>query len=420
VRFGDREERVYRTGDLARYLPDGRVECLGRIDHQVKIRGFRIELGEIESVLDGHPDVRGSAVVARADGPIEPRLVAYVVPATMAIPWERLRKELRERVQNALPGYMMPAAFVQLGEFPLTQNGKVDRKALPKPDRVSSDAASLSDPPRGELERSIAAVWREALGVEQVERTDDFFELGGHSLTIQRVRTLLQERTGRSVSTLDLFQAPTIATLAARLEGETGLGVEQQTGNVHARDHAVAAHRSFTSKLKLAAQRHLVPQFVSSLYYLFRYGAKVSPRAEVELSPLLTFGRGCMVDSFTKIKATDGPVRFGARCGVATSCFISGARQGIWIGDNFVCGPGVTLVSNAYLFDKRGVHIWDQGHVSLGIRIGNNVWLGAGVTVLDGSELGDDTIVVAGSVVDRKHPAGVILRGNPAEIVAYR
>jgi amino acid adenylation domain-containing protein len=416
VQFNGRAERVYRTGDLARYLPDGRIECLGRIDHQVKIRGFRIELGEIESILDGHPDVQGSAVVAREDTPGDPRLVAYAVPRGTAVDRDRLLQDLRERTQRALPLYMVPSAFVVLDELPLTRNGKIDRNALPKPDRTSSLRSATTTPPRGALELAIAEVWKEALGVEQVGRTDDFFELGGHSLTVQRLRTLLEERTGRIVSTLDLFRAPTVASLAARLEG---VAVDS-SGEVRAREHEVAGHRSFLSKMRLAMQRHLVPQFVSSLYYLFRYGAKVSPRAEVELSPLLTFGKGCIVDSFTKIKATDGPVRFGNRCGIATSCFISGSRQGILIGDNFLCGPNVTLVSNAYLFDKKGVHFWDQGHVSLGIRIGNNVWLGASVIVLDGSELGDDTIVVAGSVVDRKHPDGVILRGNPAEIVAYR
>lgn len=416
VRFTGQQERVYRTGDLARYLPDGRIECLGRIDHQVKIRGFRIELGEIESILDGHPDVQGSAVVAREDTPGDARLVAYSVPKRTTVDRSRLQDELRERAQKALPLYMVPSAFVVLDEFPLTRNGKIDRNALPKPDRAASVRLAATDPPRGALEEAIALVWMEVLGVEQIGRMDDFFELGGHSLTVQRLRVLLEERTGRIVSTLDIFRAPTIASLASLLEGVAG----DSPGEVRAREHEVAGHRSFLSKVRLAMQRHLVPQFVSSLYYLFRYGAKVSPRAEVELSPLLTFGKGCIVDSFTKIKATDGPVRFGQRCGIATSCFISGSRQGVLIGDNFVCGPNVTLVSNAYLFDKKGIHIWDQGHVSLGIRIGNNVWLGAGVTVLDGSELGDDTIVVAGSVVDRKHAGGVILRGNPAEIVAHR
>ena len=166
--------------------------------------------------------------------------------------------------------------------------------------------------------------------------------------------------------------------------------------------------------------RFLVPRLAAALYYYVRFGAKVSPRAEAELSPLLIFGRDCVVGSFTKITATDGPVRFGDRCGIANSCFIVAGAGGLLVGDNFGCGPNVAMVASGFLWHQVGVTPSGQKEASLGIRIGNNVWLGAGVTVLDGAELGDDTIVTAGSVVEGKHPPRVVLRGNPAEVIAHR
>jgi amino acid adenylation domain-containing protein len=414
VRYAGYEERVYRTGDLVRYLPDGELECLGRIDNQVKIRGFRIELGEIESVLDRHPAIQGSAVIAREDTPGDRRLAAYVVPTGSASQRDVLVAELRARAQEALPPYMMPSAFVILDEFPLTQNGKIDRKALPRPGPESAGPPADHEAPRGALERMLADAWQHALGVANVGRSGDFFELGGHSLLVQRLRTAIAERTGHAVSTIDVYRHPTVASLAAKLAaGATdAAGAIEQAGETY-------GHGS-VGPLRRLVQRFLVPRFVTSLYFLVRFGAKVSPHAEAELSPLLEFGKGCVVGSFTKIKASDGPVRFGSRCGIANSCFITGGKRGIHIGDNFTCGPGVSIVSSSYIHDRLDAHIWDQGLISAGIRIGSNVWLGASVTVLDGAELGDNTIVVAGSVVEGKHPPGVILRGNPASIVAYR
>lgn len=401
--------RMYRTGDLVRYQPDGNLEFLGRLDDQVKVRGFRIELAEVEAVLGGLPGVHAAAVAVREFAPGDQRLIAYYVAA----PGVHLDEAaLRAGMERQLPSHMVPAAFVPMDALPLTENGKVDRKALPRPDASRGRQMADSDEPQGELERAIAAVWREALGVAVVGRTDDFFEHGGHSLLLQRVRALIAERTGHELSTLDMFHNPTIAGLANVIRSRT------EAGPTTAEQEALPGKRKL--RLGKLARRFLVPSFAASLYYFWRYGAKVSPRAEVEISPLLTFGARCVVGSFTKIKATDGPVRFGNHCGVANSCFITGGKRGIQIGDNFGCGPNVSIVSSSFVWDRKGVAPSDQGTVSAGIRIGNNVWLGANVTVLDGSELGDDTIVVAGSVVEGKHPPGVILRGNPAQIVGHR
>jgi acetyltransferase-like isoleucine patch superfamily enzyme len=164
----------------------------------------------------------------------------------------------------------------------------------------------------------------------------------------------------------------------------------------------------------------LTPGWVVSLVYLRRFGAKISPRAEVDLSDNIKMGKGCVVGSFTKVKASDGPVTMGDRCGIATNCFIAGGPKGIEIGDNFVCGPNVVMTASNYVYAEVGVHLEDQGISSKGVRIGNNVWIGAGCVILDGSVLGDNCIVVAGSLVNRRYPANSIIQGNPAKILTRR
>ena len=168
-------------------------------------------------------------------------------------------------------------------------------------------------------------------------------------------------------------------------------------------------------KLKKIIQRFLVPSFVVTIVYAVKYKCMVSPRAEVELSPLLKIGRGTQISSFTKIKAAEGPLTIGVRCGFGTGCFISSGEQGLEIGDNLVCGPNVVIMASSYRHDMPGVHLHDQGSTSRGTRIGNNVWIGAGSVVLDGSDIGDNSIIVANSLVNRRHPPNAVLQGNPAK-----
>ncbi len=402
--------RMYRTGDLVRYRTDGVLEFLGRLDDQVKVRGYRIELGEVEAVLAALPGVRSAAVVVREYGPGDQRLVGYFVPEEeSAVQGIALRAEL-ERV---LPQYMVPASLVPLEALPLTANGKVDRKALPRPELRKPHEHVESDGPRGDVERAIAAIWHEALRVEHLSRTDDFFELGGHSLLLQRVRVAIKERTGYVVSTADMFRNPTIAGLADVIARAPAPGAGDP-------GQARVPRERPPMPLGKIFRRFFIPSFVVTLYYWVRDRARVSPRAEVEISPLLTFGRGSVVGSFTKIKAADGPLRFGKRCGIANSCFIASGPGGLHIGDHFGCGPNVSIVASSFVWERTGIAPSDQGVSSLGIRIGNNVWLGSNVTVLDGAVIGDDTIVSAGSVVEGKYPPRVVLRGNPAEIIAHR
>ncbi|HSF39388.1 MAG TPA: non-ribosomal peptide synthase/polyketide synthase [Thermoanaerobaculia bacterium] len=205
--------RLYRTGDRARYRPDGNLEFLGRLDHQVKIRGFRIELGEIEAALATLPGVREAAVVVREDrseeGGRDRRLVAYVAGDAAA---DALRQSLRER----LPDYMVPAAFVTLAALPLTANGKVDRKALPAPEWQGSEEDYLA--PRTPVEEILAGIWAELLGLERVGAADHFFELGGHSLLATQVTSRLRGAFGVEIPLRTLFEAPTLAELAERVE----------------------------------------------------------------------------------------------------------------------------------------------------------------------------------------------------------
>ena len=174
------------------------------------------------------------------------------------------------------------------------------------------------------------------------------------------------------------------------------------------------------NKFTKIVRRFLVPQFVVTLYYLAKARTMVSHRAEVELSPLLTFGRGCVVGSFTKIKATEGEVIIGAQSGIATSCFIGGGDGGIHIGDHFICGPNVNIIASNYVIEDATVPVEQQGSVSKGIRIGSNVWVGAGCTILDGAVIGDNTVVVANSLVNRRYPPNSIVQGSPAKVIMRR
>ena len=167
-------------------------------------------------------------------------------------------------------------------------------------------------------------------------------------------------------------------------------------------------------------KRFLTPSVVTSAVYFFKYKAKISPKAEVELSKNFTMGPGCTVSSFSKFKASDGPLTLGARCGFATGCFITSGAKGLIIGDNLVCGPNVVMTASNYVFEEMDKHIEDQGHSSKGIKIGNNVWVGSNSVILDGAKLGDNTIVVANSLINRKFPPNVILQGNPAKIIFRR
>jgi acyl carrier protein len=218
-------ERWYRTGDLVRRHVDGAIEFLGRIDHQVKIRGHRIELGEIEAVLAKQAGVKDSVVVARDE-----RLLAYVTAQAGTRPEP---EQLRAALAKELPEVMVPQAVLVLASLPMTPNGKIDRRAL-QPFAVTPAQAGVvgggtivlrpsptipASAGMTELEKTIAAIWQDVLGLPQVGTTDNFFDLGGHSLLVVQVQRRLREACGREVSITDMFRLPTIKALAAHLAG---------------------------------------------------------------------------------------------------------------------------------------------------------------------------------------------------------
>ncbi|WP_425433911.1 amino acid adenylation domain-containing protein, partial [Marininema mesophilum] len=203
------EEKLYKTGDLVRYLPDGNLEFLGRIDNQVKIRGFRIELGEIEGALNEISSIQESVVMVQEYDRGDKRLVAYVVGEGSVAEW-------KAHLSDQLPSYMVPAYFVVLDAFPLTSNGKIDRKALPIPDGKQVGGQYIA--PRTPLEELVVSVWEPILGLENIGAQDSFFELGGHSLLATQVASRLQEAFQIELSIRELFAYPTVEALATRLD----------------------------------------------------------------------------------------------------------------------------------------------------------------------------------------------------------
>jgi amino acid adenylation domain-containing protein len=215
--FSDRPGAcLYHSGDLVRYRPDGNLEFLGRVDDQVKIRGFRIEPGEVEATLAEHPAVRRSVVVAREDKPGDKRLVAYYVVSERG--QDPTTSELRAFMKAKVPEYMVPSAFVGLEAFPLTPNGKVDRHSLPAPGLSDIRAENAYAEPRTPVEGQLVEIWEEVLGLERVGIHEDFFELEGHSLLATRVVSRLRDALGVELPLRYLFETPTVADLAKRIE----------------------------------------------------------------------------------------------------------------------------------------------------------------------------------------------------------
>jgi aspartate racemase len=224
----DSNARLYKTGDMVRYLPDGNIEFQGRIDFQVKIRGFRIELGEIEAVLEKHPGVAQAVVTAReVNG--EKRLTGYVV----ALPNAVTALELRRYLKDQLPDYMVPADFVFLKSFPLTPNGKVDRRALPAPEPSEAGEAEGFVAARDEFESRMVGLWEQVLAKRPIGVRDNFFELGGHSLLAVRLTSRIEKQFGKKLTITALIQAPTVESLVSLLRDENSLWspvVPLQTG----------------------------------------------------------------------------------------------------------------------------------------------------------------------------------------------
>ncbi|MFE4646125.1 AMP-binding protein, partial [Streptomyces sp. NPDC056730] len=215
--FGPPGSRMYRSGDLVRWLPDGNLDFVSRTDFQVKIRGQRIELGEIESAAAGYPGVAQALVLAREDIPGSKRLVAYVVPESGAPVPEP--DEVKDFIGRSLPAYMVPAAVVVLDVFPLTPNGKVDRRALPSPEEMAGEGGE-GLAPRDPGEELVAGIWAEVLGLERVGVLDNFFDLGGDSILSIQVISRVREVFAVDLPARTLFDNPTVADLASAVESQ--------------------------------------------------------------------------------------------------------------------------------------------------------------------------------------------------------
>ncbi|OYE00826.1 non-ribosomal peptide synthetase [Nostoc sp. 'Peltigera membranacea cyanobiont' 232] len=201
--------KLYKTGDLARYLPDGNIEYLGRIDNQVKLRGLRIELGEIESVLETHPQVAQTVVILREDTVENQHLVAYVVRKNQSLTPSNLRRLL----QDKLPSYMIPSAFVMLSDFPLNPNGKIDQNKLPKPDEISLvESPYLA--PHNQTESILVKIWHQVLQILRIGVNDNFFDLGGHSLQAMNLMALIYQELEIEIPLSMIYEKPTITELS--------------------------------------------------------------------------------------------------------------------------------------------------------------------------------------------------------------
>jgi acyl-coenzyme A synthetase/AMP-(fatty) acid ligase/acyl carrier protein len=243
--------RLYRTGDVGRWSRGGELEYVGRVDEQVKLRGFRIELGEIEAVLREQPAIAEAVVIVRSEAEgIEQRIVAYLVMEEE----ERgmTTSELRQRLKERLPEYMIPSAFVMLEELPLTPNGKVNRRALPSPEGLRPGLKTDYIAPQTEAERKIAAIWHEILQFKEVGIHDNFFDLGGHSLLMVRAHSKIQETFETKISIVELFKAPTVSALARRLtrQESTQTSVEQIHERARKQREAISAQQRLMAPKK--------------------------------------------------------------------------------------------------------------------------------------------------------------------------
>ncbi len=237
--------RLYKTGDLAAYLPDGRIDFLGRLDDQVKILGYRIEPGEVEAALLQHPFVEEAAVVSRQIISGERMLVAYTVAKKQIGPVE-LRNYLREKI----PEYLLPSAFVALDHLPRNPNGKLDRRALPEPEQARPELETVYEAPRTEAERMIASIWQDVLQIEKVGIQDNFFDLGGHSIRLIQAHSRMQEVFDYKIPLVELFQHPTVSALALRLTQHA-----EQPSLEQSRERAEIRRESIEQKRQIRKRR---------------------------------------------------------------------------------------------------------------------------------------------------------------------
>jgi acyl-CoA synthetase (AMP-forming)/AMP-acid ligase II len=243
-------QRIYRTGDLGRRLSDGSIELLGRSDEQVKIRGHRVELAEVDAAINDVPGVQTAAAVKISENDDE-RMVAFIIPQTESLDVAVVRTSLKQR----LPDYMIPSAFHFVDEFPLTANGKVDRKSLTLISIARTDTSSVKAAPQTNLETGISAIWKDVLGTQQVSIDDNFFDIGGHSLLMVRVHHRLQELMNRPLPLTVLLERPTIRSLAKYFENNEASQGESHLVRAEKQRKALLSVKRHTSLTRLQVSR---------------------------------------------------------------------------------------------------------------------------------------------------------------------
>jgi len=443
---GDEGSRLYRTGDLARYRADGKIECLGRIDWQIKLRGFRIELGEIESVLADYAAVEQAVVTAIGEDANEKRLVGYVRANREVTP-----DELRDHLRATLPEYMVPYAYVQLDEFPLTPNKKIDRKALVAPDPrdvAGTGAVRAASTP---TEVALAGIWQRVLGLEEISVDRDFFELGGHSLLGFRVIEEIRQSLGVRVPAVDFFENPTISQLANCVDsfGEAGGAVgsrDERTGSravawpnvpttpadygrveqvletAQASDRAAQpqSDKPFRMRESRIARRLLAP-----LYGIPR----LSLRWLLETLILLLEGGDAYSVTLRKLYAKYHDIEVGD---YSTGAFDVGRiKRTTRVGRYTTLTESLRIetanhpsntISSHGLFYNRGLSFADGNEIPRNqVAIGHDVFIGHNATILFPTQtIGDGAIIAAHAVVSQDVPPYAIVAGYPAEIVRYR
>jgi acetyltransferase-like isoleucine patch superfamily enzyme/acyl carrier protein len=434
--------KLYRSGDLARRLETGELEYIGRMDQQVQIRGFRVEMGEIENVLDGNPNIRKSIVLAREDTPEENRLVAYLVAEGEERPTVN---ELRGALREKLPDYMVPSAFVFMDKFPLTANGKIDKKALPKPDTDRPDLQDVFVAPRTETEKTLARIWSEVLGIEKIGIHDDFFDLGGHSLSTLSVTSLINAHYGCNLPPAALFEHKSIASVSALLNSKDQCNGSNLTPNSPETSKPINGPKA---DLNLISELMSMKNAKTPAYCNGEYPCRMRTSwiCRWLLGPLYRISRRRprSIIQYLILKLEGGPLYTNTLRSLYREChdIEIGKYSSYWFDYDRV--PPGTKVGNYSLIHSTGV-LFAGNHprntvsvhpfffnsdldFSSGyeiprakIQIGNDVFIGHNSIVLFPTRrISDGAVISAGSVVTGDVPPYAIMGGYPATILGYR
>jgi len=458
--------RVYRTGDLVRWRNDGAVEFFGRIDHQVKVRGFRIELGEIEAAVAARDDVAECVVLAREFGNDDVRLVAYIVGHGDAPDARTVRAWVAER----LPPYMIPQHVTVLDHFPQTPNGKIDRKALPAPDKIApADVEGPDGPATPALEdpvqAHIAAVWQELLGVSEIGAEDTFFDLGGHSLLGIRAMTALNGRLGTHLPPVVLFEHPALWELAQAFRqanpalgealatphdgarqrsrgpgtrqdpensadlgrilaavaagtGPTGAGATP--GGVARRRDSLRKGKQYRMRQHWFARTVLAPLYAIKLARLRALIQYLILRVEggewftVTLRELYAEHHDMLIGDYSGSCFDVGYFKPGTRVGRYCSIFRSARIE-------TANHPSTTISSHGIFYQPRPGFVEGYPIPRNRVEVGHDVHIGHNAAILyPCTRIGDGAIIGAGTVVDFDVPPYAVVAGWPAQVVRYR